>query len=73
MVGILYKDYSDNFVNYVDGLIRHNVVLNDLRLKQICKKWNISIYDDNNGGYWINGEWDNNLQNYIIMLVSLKK
>jgi hypothetical protein len=72
MVGILYKDYSDNFVNYVDGLIRHNVVLNDLRLKQICKKWDIGICD-NNGGYMINGEWDNNLQNYIIMLVSLKK
>jgi len=73
MLGILYKDYSDNFVNYVEGLIRHNVILNDLRLKQICKKWDIGISDDNNGGYWINGEWDNNLQNYIIMLVSLKK
>ncbi len=55
MVEILYKDYSVNFVNYVDGLIRHNVVLNDLRLKQICKKWDIGISDDDKSGYWING------------------
>ena len=73
MEGILYKDYSDDFVNYVDGLVSHNVILNDLRLKQICKKWDIGIRDDNNGGYWVNGEWDNNLQNYIHKLFSLKK
>jgi hypothetical protein len=73
MVGILYKDHSNNFVNYVDGLVRHNVKLNDLRLKQICKKWDIGIKDDGKGGYWINGEWDSNLQNKIILLVSLKR
>lgn len=73
MIGILYKDYSNDFVNYVTDLVKHNVKLSDLRLKQICKKWNIGIIDDDNGGYWVNGEWDNNLQNYINLLISLRK
>jgi hypothetical protein len=72
MKGILYKDHSNDFVNYVTGLVRHNVKLSDLRLKQVCEKWEIGIRDDGNGGYWVNGEFDNNLQNYINMLVSLK-
>lgn len=41
MIGILYKDYSNDFINYVNGLVRHNVKLSDLRLKQVCKKWDI--------------------------------
>lgn len=73
MIGILYKDYSNDFVNYVTGLVRHNVKLSDLRLKQVCKKWDIGIIDDGNSGYWINGEWDNNLQNHINLLISLRK
>jgi hypothetical protein len=72
MKGILYKDHSNDFVNYVTGLVRHNVKLSDLRLKQVFEKWEIGIRDDGNGGYWVNGEFDNNLQNYINMLVSLK-
>ena len=73
MIGILYKDYSDDFVNYVTGLVRHNVKLSDLRLKQVCKKWDIVIRDDGSGGYWVNGEWNNNLQNHINLLLSLRK
>jgi hypothetical protein len=73
MIGLLYKDYPTEFTDYVDGLIRHNVKLNDLRLKQICKKWDIGIRDDDIGGFWINGEWDTNLQNKINDLLSLRK
>jgi hypothetical protein len=73
MIGILYKDYSNDFVNYVTSLVRHNVKLSDLRLKQVCKKWDIGIRDDGNGGYWVNGEWDSNLQNQINLLISLRK
>lgn len=72
MLGILYKDYPNDFVNYVNNLEKHNVRLTDLRLKQICKKWDIRISNDNNGDYWVNGEWDDHLQDYINKLLLLK-
>ena len=73
MIGKLYKDYQTDFIYYVDWLKNNNIILSDLRLKQICKKWDIIIIDDFNCGYWINAEFDTNLQNKINDLINLKK
>lgn len=72
MVGILYKDYPNDFIQYVDGLKRHNVKLSDMRWKQICNKWQIEFSVDNKGGYWINAEWDDKLHKAICDLNTLK-
>ncbi len=69
----LYKLYREDFTSYVNGLEIHNVKLNDLRLKQICKKWDINIRDGNNGSYWLDAELDEELSNTINKLLSLKK
>jgi hypothetical protein len=69
---ILYKDYPNEFINYVNGLIKHNVTLTDLRLKQICKKWDIGITNCD-GGYWVNAELDDNLRKHINILIMLIK
>lgn len=72
--GVLYKEYPNEFIDYVNGLKKHNIELSDLRLKQICKKWDIRIRSDIfNGGYWVNGEFNEKLQKTIIDLVFLKK
>ena len=73
MVGILYKDYPNEFIQYVNGLKQHNVELSDMRWNQICNKWQIGIRPDNKGGYWINGEWDEQLHNSINDLNSLRR
>src|SRR6266403_2237427 len=48
----LYKLYREDFTSNVNGLEIHNVKLNDLRLKRICKKWDINIRDGNNVIYY---------------------
>lgn len=76
--GVLYMEYPNEFMTYVDGLKKHNVKLSDLRLKQICKKWDIKIewvdgFCDNtkSRGYWINGIWDQDLRRSANDLVNL--
>ena len=73
MIGKLYQDYPTDFINYVDSLVKKNSKLTDLKLKQICKKWDIEIRNGQNDSYWTSGEWNIILQNKINELVSLKK
>jgi hypothetical protein len=66
----LFMQYPTEFTDYVDGLTRHNVKLSDLRLKMICRKWDIQVSDDLQ---WIAGIWDQNLHQKVHDLFKLRK
>jgi hypothetical protein len=66
----LYQEYYPDFKLYVDGLTRHQVKLSDLRLKQICRKWDIGVSDDLQ---WIEGIWNPTISQTVSDLFKLRK
>lgn len=70
--GILYKDNSDEFIDFVNNITKERNFLEEFELLKICNEWNIGIRIDYiTNIVWLDAERDLILGGCINKLIKL--